>query len=126
MENHENLIHILQEHHLEMNEYKKHYDGVPIDDYINLLDMFILWSKTDRDYIKFQKEKIDFREKTIGEYKNDLIFSQVSILLTASKLSVAEISRKYGFCDPYHLSRRFKERFHQTPTEYRRANDIQK
>lgn len=64
--------------------------------------------------------------KTIGEYKNDLIFSQICILLVTGDLPVAEISRKFGFCDPYHLSRRFKERYRQTPTEYRRANNAHK
>ena len=69
---HKNLIHMLQEHHLEMNDYKKHYEGVPIDDYINLLDTFILWTKSDRDYIKFQEERIDFREKIIRKYTENL------------------------------------------------------
>ena len=71
------------------------------------------------------KMRNDFKKetgKTIGEYKSDLIFSQICILLSSGKQSVAEISREYGFCDPYHLSRRFKARFHQTPTQYRRAN----
>lgn len=94
------------------------------------LSVSLTSSKISKElFLSETKMRTDFKKetgKTIGEYKNDLIFSQVSILLTASKLSVAEISRKYGFCDPYHLSRRFKERFHQTPTEYRRANDIQK
>ena len=80
-------------------------------------------------FLSETKMRMDFKKetgKTIGEYKNDLIFSQISSLLATESMSVGEISRRYGFCDPYHLSRRFKERFHQTPTEYRRARCIQK
>lgn len=64
---HENLIHILQQHHLEMNEYKNHNDGVPVEDYINLLDTFIEWSKTDRDSIKWRDEMIERYGEMIDE-----------------------------------------------------------
>ena len=80
-------------------------------------------------YLSESKMRTDFKKetgKTIGEYKNDLIFTQISSLLASNRISVGEISRRYGFCDPYHLSRRFKERFHQTPTEYRKASCIHK
>lgn len=58
---------------------------------------------------------------TIGSYIDDLIFSGISNLLANEKISVSEISRKFGFCDAYYLSRRFKEKYKQTPTEYRRT-----
>lgn len=80
-------------------------------------------------FLSESKMRLDFKKetgKTIGEYKNDLIFSQISSLLATDSISVGEISRRYGFCDPYHLSRRFKERFHQTPTEYRKASSVHK
>ena len=80
-------------------------------------------------FLSETKMRMDFKNetgKTIGEYKNDLIFSQIRSLLSTDNLSVGEISRRYGFCDPYHLSRRFKERFHQTPTEYRKATGVHK
>ena len=66
---HEHLIHILQQHHLEMNEYKNHNDVVSVEDYINLLDTFIMWSKTDRDSIKW-------RDEAIEKYKEMLIKCQ--------------------------------------------------
>ena len=80
-------------------------------------------------FLSETKMRMDFKNetgKTIGEYKNDLIFSQIRSLLATGSLSVGEISRRYGFCDPYHLSRRFKERFQQTPTEYRKATSVHK
>ena len=80
-------------------------------------------------FLSETKMRLDFKKetgKTIGEYKNDLIFSQIRSLLATGSLSVGELSRRYGFCDPYHLSRRFKERFHQSPTEYRKASSVHK
>lgn len=80
-------------------------------------------------FLSETKMRMDFKNetgKTIGEYKNDLIFSQIRSLLSTDNLSIGEISRRYGFCDPYHLSRRFKERFQQTPTEYRKATGVHK
>ena len=66
---HENLIHLLQQHHLEMNEYKKHCDGVPVEYYINLLDTFIEWTKTDRDSIKMRDEMIERYGEMIDKYQ---------------------------------------------------------
>lgn len=61
---------------------------------------------------------------TIGDYIDDLIFSQISNLLINEKIPIAEISRRFGFCDAYYLSRRFKEKYNQTPSQFRKLNSL--
>lgn len=57
---------------------------------------------------------------TIGAYMDRLVFLRAAQLLKDPKLSIGEISRQLGFCDQYYFSRRFKNRFGQTPSEFRR------
>ena len=63
------FIHQLQEHHLEMNEYKKHCDDIPTDYYLNLLDAFIECVKGDRDLLKKREEIINGYEKICDDYE---------------------------------------------------------
>lgn len=57
---------------------------------------------------------------TIGDYLDKLVFSRAAQLLLDPKLSIGEISRQLGFCDQYYFSRRFKDKFGQTPSEFRK------
>ncbi|MBO5867416.1 MAG: helix-turn-helix transcriptional regulator [Oscillospiraceae bacterium] len=57
---------------------------------------------------------------TIGAYLDRLVLFRSTQLLKDPKLSIGEISRQLGFCDQYYFSRRFKNRFGQTPSEFRR------
>ena len=64
------FIHQLQEHHLEMNEFKKHCNEVPTDYYLNLLDAFIECVKSDRDLLQRREEMIIRYEKICDDYEN--------------------------------------------------------
>ena len=57
---------------------------------------------------------------TIGAYLDRLVFFRAAQLLIDPKLSIGEISRQLGFCDQYYFSRRFKKRFGQTPSLFRK------
>lgn len=61
-----------------------------------------------------------------GFSPNELIkmkrLNRSTVLLKEGELTVAEISYKVGFEDPYYFSKCFKVHFDCTPTEYRKAN----
>lgn len=57
---------------------------------------------------------------TIGAYLDRLVFFRAAQLLIDPKQSIGEISRQLGFCDQYYFSRRFKNQFGQTPSEFRK------
>lgn len=57
---------------------------------------------------------------TIGAYLDGLVFFQAAQLLIDPRLSIGEISRRLGFCDQYYFSRRFKDHFGQTPSDFRK------
>lgn len=61
---------------------------------------------------------------TIGSYIDDTILFESEQLLTKTELSVLEISEKFGFCDQFYFSRRFKSRYGETPQKYRRIKLI--
>ena len=57
---------------------------------------------------------------TLGFYLDRLVLFRAAQLLIDPKLSIGEISRQLGFCDQYYFSRRFKNQFGQTPSEFRK------
>ena len=57
---------------------------------------------------------------TIGAYLDRLVLFRATQLLKDPKLPIGEISRQLGFCDQYYFSRRFKNQFGQTPSEFRK------
>lgn len=64
-----------------------------------------------------------FRDETgmtLGQYMEDLLFFRARQMLSQERGSIGEISRELGFSDQFYFSRRFKEKFHQTPSRFRR------
>ena len=61
---------------------------------------------------------------TIGNYIDDAIIFEAEQLLCKTELTVLEISERFGFCDQFYFSRRFKERFGETPQKYRKNRPI--
>ena len=61
---------------------------------------------------------------TLGTYIDDMVFYRAKRFLGSKKLSIAEISSRLGFCDQFYFSRRFKEKYGKTPSEYRRELHI--
>ena len=64
----------------------------------------------------FQKEL----GRTIGEYVDEMVFSEAKKLLSDSFVSVTEVSRRLCFGSRTYFTQRFKEIYGMTPTEYRR------
>lgn len=64
-----------------------------------------------------------FREEVgvnIGEYIDDIVFENAKKMLLKTDLPISTISEKYGFCDRFYFSRRFKEKFGVTPFKFRK------
>ena len=61
---------------------------------------------------------------TIGSYIDDMILFESEQLLTKSELTVLQISEKFGFCDQFYFSRKFKRKFGIAPQKYRRQRPI--
>lgn len=57
--------------------------------------------------------------KSINNYLCDYRITQSCALLRHSQLSISEIAKKVGYCDPNYFSRVFKQRKQITPSEYR-------
>ncbi len=57
---------------------------------------------------------------TIGDYCDELIFLKAKRMLIKKGTSLKDISTKLGFCDQFYFSRRFKEKYGITPSQYRR------
>lgn len=58
----------------------------------------------------------------IGKYIDDIVFESAKKMLIKTDIPIQEISEKFGFCDRFYFSRRFKEKFDFTPYRYRKMN----
>ena len=61
---------------------------------------------------------------TLGKYIDDMVFYKAKSYLGSKIMSMGEISSALGFCDQFYFSRRFKEKYGKTPSEYRRELSI--
>lgn len=57
---------------------------------------------------------------TIGSYIDERVMLETERLLLKSDLTVLQISERYGFCDQFYFSRRFKAKYGETPQKYRK------
>lgn len=60
--------------------------------------------------------------KSVGEYIDNTVLEKSKLELIISSASIGEISDKLGFCDQFYFSRKFKEKYGETPSEYRKNN----
>lgn len=77
----------------------------------------------DSLFISASKLSKEFKHETgmpIGKYIDDLIFQKAVFLLSKTERSVKSISDELGFCDQFYFSRRFRQRFDETPLAYRK------
>lgn len=58
---------------------------------------------------------------TVGRYIDNAVFIAACKRLSSSTAPIKQISDEFGFCDQFYFSRRFKELYGKTPTEYRRS-----
>lgn len=68
-----------------------------------------------------------FRAETgqsLRQYLDGEVLFAAEQLLLKSALSVREVSEKYGFCDQFYFSRRFRQRFGDTPQHYRKTHIV--
>lgn len=57
---------------------------------------------------------------TVGRYVDEEIFLAAEKLLKQTKLSIAQVSERFGFCDQFYFSRRFRKRYGLSPQQYRK------
>lgn len=65
----------------------------------------------------FQKEL----SMSVKEYVFALILTEAERQLLDSKKPIQDISEQLGFYDQFYFSRKFKEKFHKSPREYRKS-----
>lgn len=61
---------------------------------------------------------------TLGSYIDENIFFEAEQLLLKTDLTVLQISERFGFCDQFYFSRRFKQKYGETPQKYRKLRLI--
>lgn len=61
-------------------------------------------------------------DTTVGNYIDLCVFRQAKLLLQ-TQMSMEQISSQLGFCDQFYFSRRFKQRYDMTPSQYRKQLD---
>lgn len=74
-------------------------------------------------FISESKIRQSFKEETgvtVGKYIDDLVFFKAKKMLGKKSISIRDISIRLGFCDQFYFSRRFKEIYNITPSEYRK------
>lgn len=58
---------------------------------------------------------------SVHDYVENLVFSEAVTLLRESDQTVMSISEKFGFCDQFYFSRRFKEKMGTSPRNFRKV-----
>ena len=74
-------------------------------------------------FVSGSKIRKDFKKETgltVGRYIDDLVFFEAKKLMETKNISIKDVSERLGFCDMFYFSRRFKERYKKTPSQYRR------
>ncbi len=56
----------------------------------------------------------------IGKYIDDMIFIKAKRMMAVKEKSIATVSAELGFCDQFYFSRRFKQKFGLSPTEFKK------
>ncbi len=75
-----------------------------------------------RLFVSESKLRNTFKDDTgiaLGKYMDDAVFFTVRKMLTAG-VPIEQIAARLGFCDRNYLSRRFKEKFGKTISQYRK------
>lgn len=83
----------------------------------------------EKIFVSKSKLRKDFKSETgisIGKYIDDMVFFKAKRMLNKDYMSINEVSQKLGFCDQFYFSRRFKERYGQPPSEYRKQLLLEK
>lgn len=63
--------------------------------------------------------------KTFYQYQLDYKLSQTKALLSENKsLKIHEIALELGFCDGFHLSKLFKQKYGISPSEYKKISEL--
>lgn len=66
---------------------------------------------------RFQREL----SMSVHDYIENLVFYEAVRMIRESDVPIGQISEKFGFCDQFYFSRRFKEKIGSAPRDYRKV-----
>lgn len=58
--------------------------------------------------------------RTMHQYLEDMVFQAACKRLAVCDCPLGKISEELGFCDPFYFSRRFRQRYGESPSRYRK------
>ena len=61
---------------------------------------------------------------TVNNYIDDLILTRAAQMIAEGQFSINAISNRFGFCDQFYFSIKFKAKFGITPSEYKRLRGV--
>ena len=61
---------------------------------------------------------------TVNGYIDDLILTRAAQMISEGTTSISTISNRFGFCDQFYFSRKFKAKFGLTPSQYKKTRSI--
>jgi len=61
---------------------------------------------------------------SVNRYVDELILTRAAQMLAEGQCSLNTVSNRFGFCDQFYFSRKFKARFGVSPSEYKRTLNI--
>ncbi len=81
-----------------------------------------LQALADRQYLSKTVLASRFKREvglSVGKYIDGQVLLRCRIALEQNRLTIAQISRQYGFCDQFYFARFFKKHTGETPSRYR-------
>ncbi len=120
----ETFAEILRRSNLETTTVSYHPIVLDTIKYIqkNLSLNITLQTLADRSFVSKTFLSSQFKKEigmSVGRYIDYQVLLRSRIELEQQKLSIAEISNKYGFCDQFYFSRFFKKHVGESPSQYR-------
>ena len=115
------------------------FDNAEIKKYSPLIQTIILYIENNTSikltvsdiskslFISESKIRNTFKKEMnlpIGKYIDDMIFIKARRMLSSINNNISTVSSELGFCDQFYFSRRFKEKFGLTPSEFKKINKI--
>lgn len=61
---------------------------------------------------------------SVNQYVDNLILSRAAQLIAESDMPISAISERFGFCDQFYFSRKFKAKFGISPSKYKKSWNI--
>ena len=123
------LLDMIKENEIELKNSKYSPCVIKAINYINknLSENLTIKSIADAIYVSESTLTKHIRRElgtTVNGYIDDLILTRAAQMIAEGRYSLSAISNRFGFCDQFYFSRKFKAKFGITPSEYKKSRDI--